>query len=248
MQKLHFLNPKGYLYVVTDSHLDTQTVPYQEFIEMLLNLEQPHTVVCLGDLFKVWLALPKFWADLNYEVMSAFQTLKDRGVNVIFVAGNRELLLPRNAKEEQESRLPFTHFFADSCMIQWGDLRYGFTHGDTINQHDRNYLGWRAFAHSPLFEEVFRMMPAKLAHWIADYAEEKLSGTNQNFKMSFPEAEVLRFAETVLPEVDAYFVGHFHTDRTLKLSEHSGFLKIVSDWAQQRVVLKITTEGELEYM
>ena len=72
-------DPDGFLYIVADSHLDEDKAPAEEFVEMLVQLENPHTLVFLGDLFKIWLAPPKFWSDLHRQVLLGFKYLKDKG-------------------------------------------------------------------------------------------------------------------------------------------------------------------------
>ena len=98
MTVLKVSEPDGLLYIVTDSHLDDQNAPAEEFVEMLTKLEIPHTVVFLGDLFKIWLAPPKFWTDLHRQVIFEFECLKKRCSNVVFISGNREMLLPGNLR------------------------------------------------------------------------------------------------------------------------------------------------------
>ena len=60
---LHLTDSEGYVYLVADTHLGDARAPVPEFLDMLHGLENPTLVVLLGDLFKVWLALPKFWDD-----------------------------------------------------------------------------------------------------------------------------------------------------------------------------------------
>ncbi len=57
---MNITEPDGKLYIFTDSHLDETIAPTSQFVEMLRQLEDPHTVVFLGDLFVIWLAPPKF--------------------------------------------------------------------------------------------------------------------------------------------------------------------------------------------
>ena len=59
MTALNVSEPDGMLYIVADSHLDDQNASAEEFVEMLTKLENPHTVVFLGDLFKIWLRTSK---------------------------------------------------------------------------------------------------------------------------------------------------------------------------------------------
>ena len=53
MPELNITEPDGKLYIVTDSHLDENIAPASQFVEMLGKLEDPHTVVFLGDLFVI---------------------------------------------------------------------------------------------------------------------------------------------------------------------------------------------------
>ncbi|MEC8940361.1 MAG: hypothetical protein VYC92_05525, partial [SAR324 cluster bacterium] len=69
MAEINVPEPEGNLYIVADSHLDESFTPAKEFVEMLSQLENPHTMVFLGDLFKIWLAPQKFWTALHHETM-----------------------------------------------------------------------------------------------------------------------------------------------------------------------------------
>jgi len=177
MAEIVFSHPQNNLYLVTDSHLDLDEAPYQEFVAMLAQLEDPQVVICLGDLFKVWLALPKFWGTINREVMQAFEQLRARKVEIIFVIGNREVLLPRKWNDSWKQQFPFTYLVHDDCALIWGEQRYGLIHGDTINRQDLNYLRWRKIARSRGFEAFFRLkrpLPNPIKHLKSLFLQKKL--------------------------------------------------------------------------
>ena len=75
MPELNIADPDGNLYIVTDSHLDENIAPASQFVEMLGQLEDPHTVVFLGDLFVIWLAPPKFWTEMHRTVTVSYTHL-----------------------------------------------------------------------------------------------------------------------------------------------------------------------------
>jgi len=245
MNSLSVPDPKGFLYIIADSHLDEITAPAGEFVEMLTKLEDPHTIVCLGDLFKIWLAPQKFWTSIHHNVFSGFKALSDRGVNVVFIAGNREMLLPKKMNEKWKKILPFTHLSNSDWFLNWGGKNFAFIHGDTINYNDKNYLRWKAFTHNRIFEKFFEMIPSHIARLIAEYLEKLLSKTNKKYKVYFPEKEVQEFAKSVLDKVDQYFVGHFHVQREIRVEGLRGILRIVPDWLTQRKILKINKNGEI---
>jgi UDP-2,3-diacylglucosamine hydrolase len=248
MTSLNVFEPDGNLYIIADSHLDESIAPAKEFVEMLSQLENPHTVVFLGDLFKIWLAPQKFWTDLHHDTMRGFESLRDEGSNVVFIAGNRELLLPRKLTTRWKKIIPFTHLSHSDWFLNWGGKRYGFIHGDSINYNDSQYLRWKALTHNSIFEAFFSAIPGVLARWIAGRIEAILVNTNQEYKVHYPAAEIQEFAESVLPEVDQYFVGHFHLDQEIKVEGSSGVLRIVPDWLAQRKVIKLNPVGELEVL
>ncbi|MBF0287323.1 MAG: metallophosphoesterase [SAR324 cluster bacterium] len=246
MNQIIVPDPEHYLYIVSDSHLDHNTASYQEFIAMLSQLHRPQIVICLGDLFKVWLALPKFWAAMHQDVMQAFALLiAEQHVEVIFVAGNREVLLPRKWNAHWKAVYPFTYLIRDYCSLNWGDRKYGFTHGDIINWRDLKYLRWRKFARSYAFEWFFRAIPTSLARRMALRLEATLAETNQAYKIQLPEKEIEDFAKVVLQDLDHYFVGHFHQDKEYQFPNLSGKLRIVPDWLSKRAVLQIAPDGTI---
>lgn len=241
--KLSIPTPQSFLYFLADSHLDYSMAPYQEFNEMLKKLESPEAIVLMGDLFKVWLAMPKYWADINREVMACLSELREKGVKIFFVIGNREVLLPRKWTAKAQATFPFNELIPNDCILEWGKLRYGIEHGDLINFNDEKYLRWRKIARGHAFEWFFRLLPAPMARRLAHKIEEGLSKTNQEFKITFPQQEIEHFAKTVLPNVDHYFVGHFHEDKTITIPGHPGAVHVVPDWLSKRAVLQIDRYG-----
>ncbi len=215
---------------------------------MLDALPDAHALICLGDLFKVWLAHPKFWVKMHGQVMAGFARLRERTAAVAFVVGNREVLVPPNTPSPERDTLPFTHIAHDELRLCWGSRTYRCFHGDTLNTQDRQYLRWRAICRSRPFTGFFRSLPGPLARKIADRVEARLNYTNREFKIHFPEDEAQHFAEQVLPGTEGCFIGHFHLDREIRISGSDASLRIVPDWLAQRTVLRLSPDGQLARM
>ena len=75
MFEISIPDPVGNLYLVTDSHLDYDAAPYVEFIDFLDSLSDVHTLICLGDLFKLWLADQRYWTKLHKEVLKSLSKI-----------------------------------------------------------------------------------------------------------------------------------------------------------------------------
>ena len=56
------------------------------------------------------------------------------------------------------------------------------------------------------------------------------------------------FADSVLPDVDHYFVGHFHLDKFIEVDGCKSVLQVVPDWLSQRKVLRVSEHGEIEVL
>jgi len=244
MEQLRIKQPTGNLYVVSDSHIDDHSISSQEFCDMLLKLPSPNTIVCLGDLFKIWLMHTKFWSQMNNEVMNTFRALQQKRVKTIFVTGNREFFFPRQSVDRLKN-FPFDHMTSDKCYIKWGNHKYGFIHGDTINQNDLNYLRWRKIAHSQIFDWLTYCIPGTIARWTANYVESIMTQTNLSYKSYFPEEDVKQFGFQVLNDVLYFFVGHFHIDKKIEIPGYPGKLIFVPDWLSQKKVLQININGEI---
>ena len=238
----------GAVYLVADSHLGDARAPAEGFLAMLERLPDARLVVLMGDLCKVWLALPKFWDRQARAIMAGLQALRERGVPVWFVVGNREFFLPRDAAGAQRRGLPFDAIVPDAAVLRWGERRYGLSHGDLVNRRDAQYLRWRRVARSAAFEAVFRAIPGPLARRIAVALERTLASTNQEIKIGYPTDELEAFAAAVLDGLDGFFIGHFHRDETIRVPGRSATLRIVPDWFSRKQVLRLQPDGLAELL
>jgi UDP-2,3-diacylglucosamine pyrophosphatase LpxH len=234
----------GFLYIIADSHLGDARAPVGEFFAMLKALPEARLVVFLGDLFRVWLALPKFWDAQVRSILEGFAALRAAGVPILFVVGNREFFLPAEQSGGRVA-LPFDHIVHGACVLEWGAHRYGLTHGDIINREDRQHLKWRRISRSRGFEWVFRLMPGGMARAVASWLERKMANTNREIKVTYPLGEIEAFAGSVLGDLDGFFVGHFHRDETVPVPDKRGALRIVPDWHSRKALLRVAPNGSI---
>ncbi|HKI99795.1 MAG TPA: hypothetical protein VKB51_15070 [bacterium] len=238
----------GHVYLVADSHLGDHRAPPEGFLAMLEQLPDARLIVLMGDLWKVWLALPKFWDRQTRTLLEGLRALRARGVAVWFVVGNREFFVPPDAAAAQRMGLPFDVIVPDAAVLRWDGRRYGLTHGDLVNRHDAQYLKWRRLARSRGFAALFRAIPGPLARRIAQRLERTMASTNQEIKISYPAEELQAFAAAVLPGLDGFFMGHFHRDETIRLPGQSASLRIVPDWFSRKQVLRLDADGRSELL
>jgi len=236
---------EGYVYLIADSHLGTKGAPTGEFFEMLQALPDARMVVFLGDLFRVWLAMPKFWDRHIRQIIRGFRKLQRSGVLILFVVGNREFFLPENPKAVKRRRLPFDHIALESCVLNVDGLRYGLAHGDMINREDVRHLKWRKISRSKTMEWIFRLIPGWLARSIANRLEKALAKTNMEIKVQYPVGEIQAFAKAVVGDLEAFMVGHFHREDALPVPGHKGRFLLVPDWLSRKIVYRLDGRGEV---
>lgn len=236
----------GFVYLVADSHLGDARATVPEFVAMLGSLPQARAVVFMGDLFQVWLALPKYWDAQARAVLDGFRALQAAGTRTVFVVGNREFFLPRTPEEARARGLPFDAIVPGAAVLTWAGRRYGLTHGDVISLRDTPYLKWRHFSRGRAFEALFRAMPGGVARRIARRLERAMSTTNREIKIQYPAEELQAFARQALPGLDGYFVGHFHRDEAIAAPGQTATLRIVPDWFSRKTVLRLKRSGEVE--
>lgn len=247
-QALKLDGEQGYVYWIADAHLGDAKAPPAVFLDMLERLTDARVVVFLGDLFQVWLAYPHFWDNATREVLAGFARLREKGVKLVFVRGNREYFLPAGAARVSRRGLPFDAVVLEAGVLRWGKRRYGMTHGDLLNRNDTGYLKWRRFSRSAGFEFFFRVLPGFAARWLANRLEVLLSKSNREIKIQYPLEELEAFSALALPGMDGYFIGHFHREETIAISGQKGVLRIVPDWLSQRRVYRLDAKGNIEVL
>lgn len=243
----------GDVYVIADAHLGDARARPEAFQAMLERLPGPRAVVFLGDLFKVWLALPKFWSPPVRATLAGFQRLRAAGVPIVFVVGNREFMLPRSQAEAQRRGLPFDHIVPGMAVLRCGGARYGLTHGDVINRHDTRYLLWRHWSRSRPVRALLHAVPGGPARRWAERTEVAMSRANRPIKIRFPTGEVQAFADAMASSgaagpLDGFLIGHFHRDNRFSGAGRPDFLRIVPDWFSRKQVLRLDGAGRQEVL
>ncbi|MCH8884437.1 MAG: UDP-2,3-diacylglucosamine diphosphatase [SAR324 cluster bacterium] len=241
----------GYVYLIADAHLGDARAAPEPFLAMLGQLPEARAIVFLGDLFKVWLALPKYWNSDVRAVIEGFRRLREAGSEIVFVVGNREYFLPKNPDTAARRGLPFDRIIHEAAVMEWAGRRLGLTHGDLVNREDSQYLKWRRFSRGWPMEAAFRALPGAVARRIASRLERSLANPNQESKLSYPLHGLQAFAGEAMQGLDGYFIGHFHRDEEIRpagsVAEDGGaVLRILPDWFSTRRVLRLDEKGGME--
>ena len=211
--------------LIADSHLGD---PRGELVDFLAQLEALpgrgcHRLILLGDIFHVWVGYRKFETKEVRAVAEALGVLREHGIRIDYVEGNRDFFIARS---------PWAHLFdsiTTSVAFEHGGRRYLAVHGDGLDEKDWQYRFWRWFSKSPPVHLGVALLPGAVARWLMLETERRLAQTNFRHRQRIPEEAILSFAERRFAEGhDVLYLGHFHTPRTWTLP--TGEVRLLDAW------------------
>src|SRR4051794_37427579 len=186
-------------------------------------------LVLMGDLFQAWVGFRSFETDDVRAMVAALRGLRERGVAVEYVEGNRDFFLAGSPYADAFDRV------ALETSFEVGGVRYLAVHGDGLNDRDWKYRFWRRLSKSAPVRLAVRAIPRALAHRMVHSAERQLSRTNFKHRAALPEAAIRAYAERRLAEgYDVLLLGHFHEPRVWKVN--GGEVRLLDAWFRSREV------------
>jgi energy-coupling factor transporter ATP-binding protein EcfA2 len=131
----HRVIPAGQIFVIGDSHIglsDGSEAPILAWLDRLAAL-RPRALFLNGDLFHYLIADPKFYTSSVEKVFARFRELRDSGVAIHYVEGNRDFFLHGSFVENGVTDIAMEY------AVAAGDKKYLIIHGDMINDRDIPY-------------------------------------------------------------------------------------------------------------
>jgi UDP-2,3-diacylglucosamine hydrolase len=140
---------------ISDLHLDDARPRIVEAFENLLETQsaEVRALYILGDLFESYIGDDDD-APLNARVARATRNVRDAGVAVYFMHGNRDFLLGADYAERAGMTL-----LDDPAVIELSGERVLLMHGDTLCTDDAEYLQFRKRVRDPDWQRAFLAKP-----------------------------------------------------------------------------------------
>jgi UDP-2,3-diacylglucosamine hydrolase len=145
---------------ISDLHLAAERPAANEQFFRFLNEEAPgaQALCVLGDLFEYWIGDDELrdagGEPLAREVAQAFRTLRQSGVELCVMHGNRDFLMGRGFADAAGVRL-----LDDPSVLPIAGVRTLLMHGDTLCTDDHDYQQWRRTARSNDWQRSFLAAP-----------------------------------------------------------------------------------------
>lgn len=222
---------------ISDLHLGAERPGKLELFKQLLRGPALNVgaLYILGDLFD------QFWVgnddrtDPNPEIINALQECNGKGVEILFIRGNRELML-----DEGFENLTGCRLLPDETVIELDGEKVLLMHGDRLCSGDIRYQYYRRFMEMPLTKSVFHTLPyavrLRLSHGLRPWM--------QRSKQKKPEIIVdvnQTTVERFMQDHGVYRLIHGHTHRPDRheflLGGKSAERIVLSDWYEGDSVL-----------
>ena len=206
--------------IITDAHVSKSLKNHVFFFKMLELFEKNSLdLVFLGDIFDLWIALPRYEEDIHRDFSAWCRRQKNRRT-IGYLEGNHEFYLANERKSD----------FTWCSMNAWRQDATGtlFVHGDRVNRKDKNYLAFRILVKNKISKFILGRLP--FGPKIAMTMKHGLKKTNTKFRLQLPKAEIEDFAQARFAEgVNVIFMGHFHR-QYLYRNRDAKELHVLPDW------------------
>ena len=193
---------------ISDLHLQSAhpatSAAFFDFLER--HARHAQQLYLLGDLFEYWAGDDDIADAFHQQVIAALRSVRDAGVEVFWIAGNRDFLVGAGfAAAAGLTLLP------EIYVAEIAGRRVALLHGDAQCTEDTKYMEFRAMVRQPQWQQQFVAMPlAQRKAIIAGMREN--SRTAQSAKSYdimdvTPQAIADVFAQT---GTDTMIHGHTH--------------------------------------
>ena len=178
----------------------------------------------LGDIFEYWAGDDDLDTPFHARVVTALRALSDSGVELFWMAGNRDFLVGQGFAEAANLTL-----LAEPHVLEVGGRRIALVHGDAECTLDTKYMEFRAMVRSAAWQQQFLAMPLEKRKAIIAGLREgsREAHTTKSYEiMDVTPAAI----EAVFDATGANILIHGHTHRPA-LHRHGERLRyVLPDW------------------
>jgi UDP-2,3-diacylglucosamine hydrolase len=225
---------------ISDLHLDPERPAITELFGRFVDEEArgADALYILGDLFEAWVG-DDDPSEAGAFVASKLRALRDAGVPVRFIRGNRDFLLG-----DEYARRAGMEILPDPAVVPLYGQPVLLMHGDLLCSDDTAYQAFRAQTRDPRWQAQFlaQPLPARLAFAQQARAASKAhqSGLQSLGAMeTITDATPATIADTFARYgVDRIIHGHTHRPKVHE-GDGGGTRIVLGDWYEQGSVLRV---------
>ena len=221
---------------ISDLHLDAARPHIVELFTRFVaaDARRAEALYILGDLFESWIGDDDD-SPLALQVAQSLYALKQSGVPIFFMHGNRDFLLGH----EYAQRAGMT-LLTDPTVVEFGGERTLLTHGDMLCTDDAAYQEFRAVVRNPDWQKRFRARSLSERHAFAAQARAESVKHTAGAKPEIMDVNQGAVLDTMRKHrVRTLIHGHTHRPATHRF-EFDGQVAeriVLGDWYEQSSVL-----------
>ena len=228
----------GQIVVIGDSHIgltNGSELPVIAWLDRLAST-RPAALYLNGDVFHYLIADRKFYTPSVEAVFARLRAMRDEGVAIHYVEGNRDFFLDGSFVEEAVSDIGVEY------AIQAGTRKYLIVHGDMINDRDLPYRFWRKLSKNAVSRFALRLIPKRVARRFVDGIEKKLAGSNFKHKSRLPVELMEAYGRRRRAEgFNVVVFGHFH--HKTELNVDGGRVTVLPAWYESGEAMVIDPQS-----
>ncbi|KQQ89211.1 UDP-2,3-diacylglucosamine diphosphatase [Massilia sp. Leaf139] len=141
---------------ISDLHLQESHPRTADAFFRFLDKHAAHAdaLYLLGDIFEYWAGDDDLGSPFHARVIAALRALADKGIDIFWMAGNRDFLVGAGFAEAAGLRL-----LAEPHVAAIGGQRIALVHGDAECTLDTKYMEFRAMVRNGAWQAQFLSMP-----------------------------------------------------------------------------------------
>jgi UDP-2,3-diacylglucosamine hydrolase len=224
--------------VFADCHVGRRPGDEEPFLKALDTVRSrgARAITLLGDIFHVFIAHPKFSTPAIDRFLRKARELKEAGVAVTYVEGNRDFFVRGSYAEDAFDSV------CDEELFGEGGRRFLATHGDLLNERDWPYRFWRFASKNPVSRTAIDFLPKAFANRLVWRIEARLYHSNFKHKTRLPVEMIRAFAQRRFRQgVDVVLLGHFH--KSWSEAVDGGRIEILPAFVEERRWMEIAPDG-----
>jgi len=221
---------------ISDLHLDPARPHIVELFTRFVagDARRAEALYILGDLFESWIGDDDD-SPLAHQVAESLYALKDSGVPVLFMHGNRDFLLGGAYAQRAGMTL-----LDDPTVVEFDGERTLLMHGDTLCTDDAAYQEFRAVVRNPDWQKQFRARSLSERHAFAAQARAESVKHTAGAKPEIMDVNQGAVVAAMRKHAVRMLIhGHTHRPAThrFNLDGQAAERIVLGDWYEQSSVL-----------
>jgi UDP-2,3-diacylglucosamine hydrolase len=148
--------PDPVAFFISDLHLQASLpLTAQAFLDFLAqHAQRAQQLYLLGDIFEYWAGDDDLETPFHRSIVDAINAVSKAGVEVFWIAGNRDFLVSQDFAEAAGLTL-----LSDPHVVTLAGQRLTLAHGDAQCTDDTDYMAFRTQVRNPTWQSTFLAMP-----------------------------------------------------------------------------------------